>query len=162
NQLVVVVYNSLARPRTELVRIPVNNNRVTVTGPTGNVVTSQVLAIPFNPARVGDSAPYEVRFFAVNVPGIGLSTYFLTFSSSDSNSDSDGNEERMDVSEVESQNRKLLSKIRYHRKHQEEDAIAAVANPVQARSIQNEFWRVNFDQNGLVSSLDDLESGTNY
>ncbi|GAQ86088.1 lysosomal alpha-mannosidase [Klebsormidium nitens] len=81
--LVVVAYNSLAWPRTELVRFPVASQLLAVTDMYGNPVPSQVAPIHHvtrtlraRHVAADQEAPFELTFLA-GVPPLGFATYFL-------------------------------------------------------------------------------------
>lgn len=80
---VVVAYNSLGWPRTELVRFPVASQLLAVTDMYGNPVPSQVAPIHHVTQRLrerhvagANEAAYELTFLA-GVPPLGFSTYFV-------------------------------------------------------------------------------------
>jgi hypothetical protein len=76
NSFSIVIYNPLARSRSELVRIPVTGpSAYTVYDFAGNVVPSQTVA-SFEPFPKQKPAPFVVYFRAV-VPGLGYATYFV-------------------------------------------------------------------------------------
>ncbi|KAL6544772.1 hypothetical protein OROMI_023634 [Orobanche minor] len=89
-KIAVVVYNSLGWKRTEVVRLPVNNENVTVKDATGKVILSQLIPIVnaliaqrnfYTNAYIGKSPSggpmYWLAFTAV-IPPLGFSTYVIT------------------------------------------------------------------------------------
>ncbi|CAA3008839.1 probable alpha-mannosidase At5g13980 isoform X1 [Olea europaea subsp. europaea] len=89
-KLVVVVYNSLGWTRTDVVRIPVINENITVQDSTGKVIVSQLLPIVnstltvrkyYASAYTGESPSvspmYWLAFEAV-APPLGFSTYVIS------------------------------------------------------------------------------------
>ena len=82
----VVVYNPTGWDRKEVLRVPVGDASVQVTAPSGDVVTSQVVAVPAATVAVaaadgGKAAPYEVAF-EVEVPPLATATYLIHASAS--------------------------------------------------------------------------------
>ena len=165
--LVVALYNPLARSRTELVRIPVSGAGYSVLDATGAATTSEVVALPkANPAWTSDSLPYELRFLAT-VPGLGIQTYFIQ-------SASNATEKVEDVA-VEQTNNKVSALKKFasavsenkHSRHLNSidslktkiDQAATTAAPA-ASSIQNDIWRISFGSNGLTATITELATGT--
>ncbi|KAL6494430.1 hypothetical protein OROGR_031230 [Orobanche gracilis] len=86
----VVVYNSLGWKRTEVVRLPVNNENVTVKDATGKVILSQLIPIVnasiaqrkfYINAYTGKSpsgGPMYWLAFTAATPPLGFSTYVIT------------------------------------------------------------------------------------
>lgn len=72
------VYNGIARAVTSYIRVPVNSQSYTVTGPDGKPVESQIVAVSHETAqlRKTGSASYEL-VFEVTAPPIGYSTYLV-------------------------------------------------------------------------------------
>ena len=77
---VVLLYNPLARNRTEVHSVPVQSSAVRVLTAEGVQLPSQLITLPNSTARLPDSAPYEVRFIAA-VQGLGVETIFITATS---------------------------------------------------------------------------------
>ena len=155
--LVVALYNPLARNRTELVRIPVDGTGYRVVDASNAAVVSGVAALSKdNPARTGDSLPYELQFL-VQVPGLGIQTYFIQ-----SASNATAAEEEKVLSAEESSWSKLTGALKRHSRHLSsvEEAEEAVAPAAPASSIANDVWRVDFDSNGLVSTITELSTQT--
>jgi len=155
---VVVLYNSLARARTELVRIPTSSATATVYDGNDDVVASQVVKLSTtNPARVSNSLNYELRFYAT-VPGIGASTFFIVTSS----------EQQKKIATPISP---VKSTITTPEEHESDNSIysntirtlksitskSSVAAPTV--SISNQYWKLDFDANGLLSQVTDVMSG---
>ena len=79
----ITVYNPLARDVTSVVRVPVATSSMSVAGPQGSSVKSQVLPISPETSRLWHgrgSSKYEIAFLA-KVPALGFSTYFINKSS---------------------------------------------------------------------------------
>ena len=149
--IVVALYNPLARPRTELVRIPVSSSAATVSDNSGKAIASEVVALGTNPAYTSDSLPYEVRFRA-QVAGLGINTFFVQSSSSPSASPSPSSADG-EAAHRHGRHLSWLPKARAER------LPRAPAPPTNAASISNEYWKIDFDGNGLVSQLTDVASG---
>eukprot|EP00456_Euglypha_rotunda_P038373 TRINITY_DN2949_c0_g1_i3.p1 TRINITY_DN2949_c0_g1~~TRINITY_DN2949_c0_g1_i3.p1 ORF type:complete len:782 (+),score=111.62 TRINITY_DN2949_c0_g1_i3:151-2346(+) len=78
----VTIYNSLARARTETIRIPLNNMKVNVFDYKGAAVDFQVLDNPVTPVVVTEPpAPYLLAFSA-NLPALGYTTFLVQASTS--------------------------------------------------------------------------------
>ena len=78
--VVVLLYNPLARSRTELHSAPVASSGVQVLDGAGRPVQSQVVQLPLTQVRTPQSAPFEVRWLAT-VQGLGVETFFLVHTS---------------------------------------------------------------------------------
>ncbi|PPD76164.1 hypothetical protein GOBAR_DD26911 [Gossypium barbadense] len=88
--LVVVVYNSLAWNRTDIVRIPVNDTNLVVQDSSGNNIDTQFIALDnvtinvrefYTKAYLGlpsDSVPKYWLLFQVSIPALGWNTYFIS------------------------------------------------------------------------------------
>ncbi|TYH29199.1 hypothetical protein ES288_A02G204700v1 [Gossypium darwinii] len=88
--LVVVVYNSLAWNRTDIVRIPVNDTNLVVQDSSGNNIDTQYIALDnvtidvrefYTKAYLGlssDSVPKYWLLFQVSIPALGWNTYFIS------------------------------------------------------------------------------------
>ncbi|KAK6153870.1 hypothetical protein DH2020_013509 [Rehmannia glutinosa] len=88
-KIALVVYNSLGWKRTSVVRIPVINEKVTVTDSTGKVILSQLTPIVnasiakrkfYATAYIGESPSASPRYwlaFTAVVPPLGFSTYVI-------------------------------------------------------------------------------------
>ncbi|XP_041364286.1 lysosomal alpha-mannosidase-like [Gigantopelta aegis] len=76
----VLMYNPIGRSVTYYMEIPLPDHSVTVTGPNGEIVPSQVYPISPGtlriPERNGSLATYQI-FFEVQLPPLGFSTYFI-------------------------------------------------------------------------------------
>jgi len=73
----VVIYNALARARTEIIRVPLNNSKVNVFNYKGAPVDFQVLDNPPTPVVVTQPpAPYLVAFSA-DLPALGYTTFLV-------------------------------------------------------------------------------------
>ena len=78
---VVVLYNPLLRPRTELVRLPVNaTGGLLVLNSTNATLQSSVTPTFTTSALTQGSAPRTLSFYA-SVPALGFATFFLTAAS---------------------------------------------------------------------------------
>lgn len=158
--LIVSVYNSLARERTELVRIPIAFKDATVYDNNGKAMKSEVLPNPsINPSITSDSLPYEVRFNVV-VPAMGLNTAFVITSSQEDTEQSINQtiDEEFDAVIVD----KVQPPQSIKNEHRHRRSLKSVKNSVvapQATYIQNDFWRLDFDDNGLLSKVTNMTSG---
>ena len=159
SNLVVALYNPLARARTELVRIPVSGAGFTALDATGATITSQIVPLSKdNPARTADSLPYELRFLAT-VPGLGIQTYFVQASSQAA----DEVVEKVAEGDKSQPWTRVSEAVRDHKHSRHLNSISAhksnVAKPA-AQSIENDLWRINFGTDGLVATITDLTTGT--
>jgi len=76
NAFATLLYNPVARSRSELVKLPVTGpNAYTVYDQDGNLVPSQTVA-SFEPFPKEKPAPY-VLYFVASVKGLGYTTYFV-------------------------------------------------------------------------------------
>ena len=82
--VVVLLYNPLARVRTEVQSAPVASSGVQVLDGAGRPVTSEVVPLPLTQERTAQSAPFEVRWLAT-VQGLGVETFFLVHTNEHSN-----------------------------------------------------------------------------
>jgi len=77
----VVVYNPVARPSSTYLRVPVGAGKYTVQDDGMNPVSSQLVPLPAStknlPAHNGSAAVNELIFAATEVPGLGMSTFFV-------------------------------------------------------------------------------------
>lgn len=69
--LPVILYNSLAIPRSEIVRLPMSTGNVAVTDAAGNTV----------PTQIGQFGEVYYVSFEATVPAVGFSTYVVQFTS---------------------------------------------------------------------------------
>ena len=78
DNLVLLIYNSIGRPRSELIHIPVNSPvYCNVQSATGSVPV-QLAPLMITPAlNMSVAAPYRCSFLAQNIPPIGYDTYWL-------------------------------------------------------------------------------------
>jgi len=161
---VVLLYNSLARARTELVRIPTSASIAAVYDGNGNVIVSQVVQLSTaNPARVSNSLGYEIRFYAT-VPGLGATTFFIV------TSNLPARERTIEDRKIVRQNSPEDTVIAVAPVEQEADSIysdhirslKSVNKPSSAApaSISNQYWKLDFDTNGLLSQVTDVMTGT--
>ncbi|XP_051127486.1 alpha-mannosidase isoform X2 [Andrographis paniculata] len=98
--LVVVAYNPLSWSRTDMIRIPVNNDNLVVKDSTGNVVESQYLEVDTVTAKLrkvyveaytGISDKHAAKYwliFPASVPPLGWNTYFISKEAEKGNIDS--------------------------------------------------------------------------
>ena len=139
---VIILYNPVARNRSELVRIPVNTT-FTVVDANGATVPSQMIPVMQTIALQPGAAPFSLEFIA-DVPGVGFTTYFAQQSS------------EMSVATMEA-----LVVSRPAPLERKKQSINEHVNVQQAKSISNDFWRIDFDVNTqLISSITDLASGS--
>ena len=167
--LVIALYNALARERTELVRIPTSSTTATILNAQGNAITSQIVALPQdNPARTSSSLQYEIRFLAT-VPGLGIQTYFLQTQTSDEKVEQQQQQQPADSQAdkwrkfKQALNDEALSGNKRHSRHLNSlptDKVIRAPATAAASSIQNDIWRIDFDSNGLTSTITELASGT--
>ena len=148
----VIVYNPQARPRYELLTLPLYTaTNVTVTNSAGEVVASEVVPVPRTSAHTAESAPRAVVFSPSGdsrspLPGLGFETFSIQPVTSHTPAG-------------------RLHRLRPH----SDDASEASSSPVlQAPaaatvSIQNAAVKLTFDNStGLVVSWTDLRSGVEH
>ena len=174
--LVVALYNPLARPRYELVRIPTKAGSAVVTAADGTVIPSQVVLLPKdNPARTAQSLPNEIRFTA-RVEGLGINTYFVTQSSAERETVPSVNEQQhprhpiMEKIVAAAEEETVVPSMSRHRHPMHPLSVtkkkqASVSSSVSApsatpTSISNSFWKLDFDSNGLLYQVTDITTGT--
>ena len=157
-QVVVLVYNPMARVRAQRIAVPwAAKGAVTVSNETGAAVPSQLVPAMANLARGADSAPLEVVFLAVT-PGLGWATYFVT-PASDAPL---GVEAKVDTSDLAST---LLRSV--------QSVAEEVARPLQRLAslvlsaanptISNSYWTLTFDgSTGLLISATDRETNEEH
>ncbi|XP_072039300.1 lysosomal alpha-mannosidase-like [Amphiura filiformis] len=135
----VTAYNPVAHMVHTPVRVPVNGNSYTVTGPDGKMVSSQIMDVTTatkNVRRDRGKAMKELVFTA-QVPALGFSTYMIA-----------------------TQSNKVMQKLKPHIHSQPSPAEtpSADADP----TISNEHYQVIFDgTTGLLKSITELGSNTN-
>ncbi|CAG9761788.1 unnamed protein product [Ceutorhynchus assimilis] len=81
DKFVVTVYNPLSRLVSKYVRLPVNGNSFSITGPDGNNVHSQILPTPIGimniPSGRQTSASLELIFEAQDIPPLGFKSFYV-------------------------------------------------------------------------------------
>ena len=144
----VIVYNPQARPRVDLLTLPLYTaTNVTVTNSAGRVVQSEVVPVPRTSAHTAESAPRAVVFSPSHVDsplaGLGFDTFTI-----------------QPVTSKTPAGR--LQRLRRH----SDDASEATASPVlqpptaATVSIENALVRLTFDNStGLVVSWTDVRTG---
>ena len=138
----IVLYNPIARNRSELVRIPVNST-FTVLKAHGDTVPSQIVPVMQTIALQPGAAPYSLEFLA-DVPGLGFNTYFAQQTG------------QISVGSMEA----LVSGQSEAKRKNNRLRISPAALIQQAKSISNNLWRIDFDaKSQLISSITDLTSG---
>eukprot|EP01116_Phalansterium_solitarium_P016044 TRINITY_DN3630_c0_g2_i1.p1 TRINITY_DN3630_c0_g2~~TRINITY_DN3630_c0_g2_i1.p1 ORF type:complete len:1254 (-),score=450.47 TRINITY_DN3630_c0_g2_i1:473-4234(-) len=155
----IVVYNSLAWPRTEFVRIRVSSANVLVINDKGQPVPSQVLPVWGDMGgRVQDdpdSGQFELQF-EVEVPPLGLATYFLTRNTIE-RTPSDAQRKRRGVRDEElpmpSQHMILRNNLEGQRGDRTKRLGAA-----GDQYIENDFVRLSFGADGCIQSLWDKQT----
>ena len=152
--LVVALYNPQARTRTELVRIPIPSASATVSDGSGTAIASQVVALPANAAYTNGSLPNEVRFIAT-VNGLSIATFFIQ-----SQQAAEPTPAQVEAEAVSVLSRLLQAKTQHrHRLFSSAPAVAAAAAP-PGSGISNQYWKIDFDSNGLMSKLTNQMTGT--
>ncbi|GLJ25232.1 hypothetical protein SUGI_0482830 [Cryptomeria japonica] len=88
--LVVVIYNPLGWKREQILKVPVNNESLTVKDSNGNTVESQLVPLGYSTVHLrsfykkenlgisSDKSPLFSLFFQVSVPPLGFSTYIIS------------------------------------------------------------------------------------
>ena len=140
SDVVVILYNQLARRLWQLVTVPwPSSDAVVVLDGTGETVASQQTATMPNIARDASSAAYQVQFVAA-MPGLGYSTYFITKPSAAD-------------AQLPASSRAAAIAVRPAR------SLLSVQAPSDV-SIRNEFWQLSFDSStGLLASVTNVSSG---
>ncbi len=133
-----VVYNSLSRNVTTVVRVPVSVAAVKVTDALGNAVTADVVASNAYDVEQGGQAYNAI--FSVALPAVGYSTYFIEAAATEAVTAA---KEAMDAAELQ------------RRLRREDDSAAA------ATIIANEFLSVAVDSTtGLLTQIANKQTGT--
>ena len=84
--LVLLVYNSIARPRTELIHIPVNSPAYCNVRSSTESIPVQLAPVMITSALNTSAAPYRCSFLATDVAPVGYNTYWLSNQSTPSES----------------------------------------------------------------------------
>lgn len=132
--LVVLLYNPIARERTELVRIPVNTSSWAVVDSNNAAVPSDVLKTFESNANKPGFAPFTISFIAT-VNGLGFNSYFLT-----------PTKNTVSVPTITPKRRSLLE-----------------TNPAQNNYLDNGVWRIDFDSStNLITTVTDIATKAAY
>jgi alpha-mannosidase len=151
--VVVLLYNPLARNRTELHSVPVQSSDVQVLDGAGRPVQSQAVQLPLTQSRTPQSAPYELRWLAT-VQGLGVETFFVQHGSSSPPSPSPHPSARLPtgVSSAKPAPARRLA--------------AASASPPSAPPsvvLENECWALSVDNaTGQVTSAYDRQQNRTF
>ena len=153
--VVVLLYNPLARERVELHSVPVQQGSgLQVYNSTGQLLPSQLIAVAATQAVWhGQSAPYVLQWLA-RVPALGFETYFVVSQQADDSAAAEGAEE------LAAQRTELGAKRHSVSLYSVREERERAAEPV---SIENSRWRLSFDSSsGQLQSAFDKQLNTTY